>query len=224
MAKTDVSRRLDAVQGPVAAFLASRGFWRQRRTFNRELEEPGVIQVVRFEMGPYPIGKYEFLPWRPILWGKFAVSVGVFIPELWLPLKFGAPNSNLPKFPHEYDCEIRSRLFDPEVEQDHWWELSADEGSTSEDVISKLKVFGLPLLERFSRRQAIVDSYIPFSEQHYLMGGGRSRLVVAIILLHLNRRAEAQALFSEHIKRSSDYPGHLEFVRSLAKELGLNQS
>ena len=111
-----------AVVASVAPTLKAAGYKKQRHTFTR-IAEPGLVHVVNFQMGQFPIGAYEIPGLRPNLYGKFTVNLGVFAREVYeLTQRRTAPASV-----HEYSCEFRVRLgelFTPPG--DVWWLLSDD--------------------------------------------------------------------------------------------------
>jgi len=218
-AKSSVSKKMDSVQAPIAAFLKSIGFRKQGRTFNRSVKS-GIVQVVNFQMGGYPIGPHYEIPGiRKSFYGNFTVNLGVYISDIY---EVTMPRTTT--FPREYHCEIRARLSELATGDDSWWDLNGDVDLISQDVIRKLENFGVPLLERFQTRDAIVSAWIPYSAEHALDGWLRSRLPVALILLNRDNRAAAQALFDEHIKRPTRNPGHVNFVKELARRVGLDSS
>src|SRR5262249_41248071 len=93
---------LTAVVKSVAPLLKEAGFKRKRHSFNREVE-PGLIHVVRFQAGQFPIGDYEVpgMPWlRQNLWGKFTVNLGVYVNEVWV----ATSRQPAPEFAQEYHC------------------------------------------------------------------------------------------------------------------------
>ena len=222
--KARAAQRMDLVQAIVAAFLKPLGFRKQGRTFNRTVDV-GIVQIVNFQTGQYPIGPhYEVPGLRTSLYGKFCVNLGVYVSEVFERF---LDKLATPRFPKEYDCEIRVRLnaFVAGVDKaDSWWKLNDDVDSVAKDVIKKLEIFGLPFMDRFRSREAIVRSWIPFSGEHKLLGSNRSRLAVAIILLKRGEREAAQALFNEHLSRPSANSQHHVYVRELAQRLGLDVS
>ena len=118
MAETEFARAMKEVVGELQPLLKGHGFRKQRHTFNRECE-PGLVQVVNFQMGPFdPPGTDEIPGLRENLYGKFAVNLGIFVEELHGQFSH-VPR---PKFVAEYYCEIRRRLGElMPGEGEYWW-------------------------------------------------------------------------------------------------------
>jgi hypothetical protein len=99
-----------------------------------------------------------------------------------------------------------------------WWHARAEEKIVS-DVIDCIERVGIPFLDRFSSREKIVAEWADRSEN---MGAGHPpRIVLAIILGKQGKRSEARNLLALQIHESTRNPGHLQYVRQLAKALGL---
>jgi len=166
-------------------------------------------------MAQSPIGPvYEILPYRPSLYGKFTVNLGVWIPEVG-EYHLGNPRG---KTVHEYDCQIRARLgvlMEPPA--DRWWVLDDDWPESAGAVLSALEESGLPFLDRFRSREAICEEWVEYAEPRGL--GPTSRLVVAIIHAVAGRKDAAQLVFTDHYLRTTQEP-HREYLGKLAGRLG----
>ena len=82
MPQNSIRPLLNAIEKPIAIFLKEQGFRKKGRTFNRETKK-GIIQVINFQSGTFPIGNYEIPGFRESLYGKFTVNLGVAIVEIW---------------------------------------------------------------------------------------------------------------------------------------------
>src|SRR5688572_2664900 len=105
MPKSDLAKDLDKLQAQITAFLKPLRFRKKGRTHNRRTEG-GLVQVVNFQMGAYPIGENVIPGLRESFYGKFAVNLGVLIPCIY-ETEWQKP---VPDFTQEYDCTIRDRL------------------------------------------------------------------------------------------------------------------
>jgi hypothetical protein len=221
MAKSAFVERLDEVQRLLTKQLKPLGFVRKGRTFNRTVED-GVVQVINLQSGAYEIGGRIPLPaelahLKPDLYGKFAVNLGVFVREV--SEKDGTKS---PAFIQEYYCCVRDRLGRANGKE-HWWSLVNGAEALVADVSAQLESAGLPFLERFGTRQAIIADWIPFNDGP----GSRSniaRIDVAVVLASKGQTTSARALLSEQVERAEKqglHNGHVEYVRELSKRLGL---
>src|ERR1700709_1123710 len=103
--KSEFVSALDNVQRAVTGRLRPLGFKKGGRTYNRILDS-GLVQVVNFQMGEYPIGDYVIPGLRESYYGKFAINLGVY-----LPCVFEIEGEPGPKrIVRDYHCEIRERL------------------------------------------------------------------------------------------------------------------
>lgn len=214
MTKSAFARNLDVVEAQLARFLKPLGYRKHGRTFNRDAGE-GLVQVINLQMGAYPIGiQTEITPSEFSLYGRFTVNLGVFVPELWLVPR---PNARVLQ---EYDCALRARIAQLwKASGERWWDLSADSSLLSTDLVQVLDSHGLPFLERFATRDAVVREWIPFSETHGL--SARSRVDVAVIRAGRGEHLEARRLLQEQRCRPSTPRQHAEYVDQLSQKLGL---
>ena len=108
-AGSDAPESAAAVMASVVSALAPAlkvtGFKKRRHTFNR-IAEPGLVHVVNFQMGQFPIGAYEIPGLRPNLYGRFTVNLGVFVREVYEATQ----RTTASAFVQEYACEFRVRL------------------------------------------------------------------------------------------------------------------
>ena len=105
------------------------GFRKRRHTFNRSAE-PGIIQVINFQMG------------QRSLQGQFTINFGIAIEEAW-SLRRRDSAGQFPAFVNEYECEYRQRLSQLRGEQrDIWWDLSRQARASAEigDVVLNLRL------------------------------------------------------------------------------------
>jgi len=135
-APTDFKTQLDIVEKDVFAKLKPLGFKKIGKTFNRRLDD-GIIQVINFQSGQYPIGQGSEIPGlRENLYGKFVVNLGVCIESLY---KFQSPTEGK-KYYKEYDCQIRDRLGIQLTGQDYWWTITDDNKKITNEIIVGLEL------------------------------------------------------------------------------------
>jgi hypothetical protein len=210
MPKSNVAATLDEIQKPINDALKKRGFKRTGRTLNRPMPS-GLVHVVNFQMGQFPIGEYLIPGIRESFYGKFAVNLGVVLPCVGRIEHHWEPK----RVYQEYDCDVRQRLGALAHEgKDFWWPIQPDVGGVAEDVFRKLHDLGLPFLDRFSSYEEVVREFdregkLPFSN------GGRSALVVAMILHELGDEEEAKRAFQRARTFPTMNPGFAKHVDAI---------
>ena len=182
-----------AVVAEVVPLLKSAGFRKRRNAFNR-ITEPGLVQVVSFQMG-------EFMPGS--LYGRFTINLGVYVPEMVLD-----EHAKRGDWVKESSCQLRQRigllLTPPE---DVWWPLDdpTEAAGAARDALANA---GLPWLDRLASRQAILDAY-------ELLGwaaiGMSPRGPVEIAwLVKGEDRERAEAILRDYMQEPFLNPGHWE--------------
>lgn len=214
MAKSEYAQAVDEIQRALHPLLKARGFRVRGRTFNRRTED-GLTQVVSIQMGASdPPGTTSIPGLRENLHGLFTVNLGIYVPEV--ARHHGGGEARL--WVHEYHCCVRARLGEACGEkQDIWWHARTDE-SVVNDVKRGLEGGGFPFLGRFSSRDKILAEWHDLSE--IIGAGSPPRIVMAIILAERRRTNDARALLAQQVLETRN-PGHPEYVRDLAKKLGL---
>jgi hypothetical protein len=212
--KSDLAKALDELQAKLRQFLKDKGFRTRGRAFNRATSD-GLTQVVKLQMGSFdPPGTTYFPDLRENRYGKFAINLGVYVPEVAKYHGGGTASS----FVQEYHCCLRTRLRRLEPQQsDVWWDIRQDDGFVGE-LQERLGQDAFPFFHRFETRDAILTEYK--SAIKALFVGGPPRIVCAIILAERGQVADARALLAEQAKETGN-PGHPAYVRALAEKLGL---
>jgi hypothetical protein len=213
MAKSKFAIKLDAIQKDVYDYLKPVGFRQRGRTFNRRFDN-GLVHVINFQMGRYPVNFVEIPRYKPDVYGMFTVNLGVFIPEIDAVVM----NRERPGFILEYDCEIKDRL-GPLIPpgRDVWWDLIADEETLSAEILTLLKQYGLPYLDRFSSREAIIREW-----QEYRMDIGfppRAALSIAVILAAQGKQSQAEEVLKQC---DLSYAPYAQFVRDVCRRMELS--
>jgi hypothetical protein len=156
MPKSEIVAGLDEILKPIAAVLKQKGFQKSGRTFNR-LRDDGMVHVISFQMGQFPIGNYVIPGLRENLYGKFTVNLGVMLPCV-LEIERG---SKPKKIYHEYDCQIRERLGSLAMEgkKDIWWNIQPPFDSVTSDITTLLENLGIPFLDQFLSYRNVLNYF-----------------------------------------------------------------
>jgi hypothetical protein len=219
--KSPFVEQMDSVQKDLTAFLRPLGFRSKGRSYNRSCED-GVVQVIGLQMGQYEIGSRLPLPpalqhFQTDFYGQFTVNLGIFVREIWECGNPSPPKSIV----QEYCCHIRRRLGRSDaIGKEYWWHLDQSTERLIADIIPMLNQDGLPFLERFSTRKAVIEEWIDFNENESRLSA-RARVDVAVILAKLGKLKEAAQLLQDQIQRTPNN-GHAEYVRVLSQKLGIN--
>ena len=215
MAEIAYAAKVKAVVGELHPWLKEHGFRKRRHTFNRE-PEPGLVQVVNFQMGPYEVGDAVELPGlRENLYGEFAVNLGVFLDEIHASLE----EYSRPNFVAESHCEIRKRLGElMPAEGDVWWNLDHESEVLAADVGAALERFGVPWLDRLASRDSILQAW--YREGNEIGFAPRGQFVAALIHWHRGEEELAKRLLRQYL-REELVPGHADYVNDVVERLGI---
>lgn len=204
--------RLDAVQAVLAPFFKWREFRKAGRTFRKE-GEPGVIQVINLQAGMYEVEPSSL---TTDYYGKFTVNLGIAIAEAY-ELQTGKP---FKKAVQEHECTIRARLGELlRGSPDLWWDLAGEAEAVAHDVIGLLVDHGLPFLERFSSRAAVMDQWVSFNESEVTLNHV-PRMTVALLRLAQGDRGSARELLADQARRTTN-PKVKEAMQRLADQHNL---
>jgi len=189
MAKSEFSKKLDLIQVEAQKYLSQFGYRKKGRTFNRNLET-GLIHVLNFQMGRYPVGNHkEIPPFRLNLYGKFTINLGVYIPEIYRLLWFW--NEDEPKFVDHGDCEIEKRIGElVPPNKDLWWDLNKNIKRLSKKVLTVIENYGLPYLNQFASNDDIIKEWEEHGENIGLPP--RAGLSIAILLANSGKQEQAR--------------------------------
>jgi hypothetical protein len=211
--KSDMAKAMDELHAKLRPFFKQKGFRSRGRAFNRATSD-GLTQVVNLQMGSFDLPGTTYFPGlRENRYGKFAINLGVYVPEVAKYL--GGTTSS---FVQEYQCCVRTRLGRLEPQQSNvWWDIRRDSGFVRE-LQERLGQDALQFFDRFGSRDAILTKYSSATEALYV--GQPPRMVCAIILAKRGQVAEARALLAEQAKERRN-PRHPAYVWALAARLGL---
>jgi hypothetical protein len=212
MTKSDFAKQMDQIQTALRPLLKREGYRVRGRTFNRTTPD-GLVQVINLQMGNFDPPGTTYIPGlRDNLYGKFAVNLGVYVPEV--ALYHGGSEAR--SFVHEYNCCVRTRLGTTEPEKEIWWMVHATDDVIS-DVSRELRNQGFSFLERFESREKILLELGDVTENIFL---NPPRIVCAIILAARGKAEDARSLLRAQARETRN-PHHPEYVRGLAQRLGL---
>src|SRR5688572_9479327 len=213
MAKSQYVTDLDNVQAAVNQFLRPLGFRKKGRTHNRKTTG-GLVQVVNYEMGEFPIGEKYVIPGlRENRYGRFQVKLAVFIPcvyELEHP-------QHAPEFVQEYICTIRGTLGAAPY-KDKWFQLAGDATPLAKSIVRLLDRSGLPFLEQFETYQDILAYYRnngDLPEQNT----GRASLEAALVAHRLRKNTLARRLMLKAYR--TKHEGFRTHVAKVSKRIGI---
>lgn len=214
-ARSSQQGKVDEVQATLHAKLKGLGFKKSGRTFNRTTAD-GLVQVITVQMGAHDPPGTNYIPGlRENLYGWFTINLGVYVPEVARHHGGGEAKG----FVKEYQCCVRSRLGELGPEKtDLWWRNDAVD-TVVPDLVERLDRDGLPFLERFRSRDAILREWRDEVENQG-SGGSPPRIVMAIILAEMGELVRARQLLAEQAGEKSN-PGHPAYIRSLAERLGI---
>lgn len=219
MAKSELARQLDETQAEFRVFFRDHGFRKHGRTYNR-ITPDDLTQIINFQMGASDPPGTTYVPGlRENLYGLFTINLGVCVPEV-AAIQGGR---NPRKVVHDYNCCIRARLSELQGEnEDIWWRIPATEIAVA-NIGGFLEERGLAFLERFATREAIVAGYPEFQRQFRTAASSPPNLVVAIIQWKLGNHDLARQSLVRQLREPTQNPRHGDYVKSLARELGLGE-
>lgn len=211
MKKSSYVLAIETIQKPVSEFLRKAGFKKSGRTYNRMVVD-GLIHVVNFQMGQYPIGNYAVPGIRESDYGKFVVNLGVFLPCVSL-IERGKPEKRVFK---EYDCEIRERLGALANGKDSWWSLESPAEKTGDLIVNLLEKYGLPFFSRFTTYELVLSNFREFGKLPF-NSDGRSALIAAIICHNIGDLKSATEFFGMAAESAvqSQHSGFGEYVEKI---------
>jgi hypothetical protein len=217
MGKTEFAEQVDEIQAALIPFLMGNGFKKRGRTFNRTSKD-GLISVINFQMGAFDPPGTTYIPGiRENFYGLFTINLGIFVPEVYRAQREGGVKN----FVQEYHCCIRARLgrLGPK-RQDIWWKAVCSQELVS-DLQKRLEMDALPFLQHFETREAIIRDWPDYFDKN-IIGLSNPNIVLAIILANQGRTDEARFFLEKQVKETQ-HTGHKEYVRNLAKRLGLEE-
>jgi hypothetical protein len=218
---TDAAQAMESVVALTLPLLKRAGFRKRRHGFNRT-SEPGLVQVVSFQMGPFEppgpgsemnIAAREQLGMAGNLYGSFTVNLGVYVHEMAIETwerKDGWVN--------EYNCQLHKRLgalMEPSA--DRWWSLD-DPTAAHHAIDHALDTAGLPWLNGLASREAILREYD--EKGRFAIGLSPAGPLKIAWLLKGTDPDAAEAVLRAYLKEQQ-IPGHREYVERTLRDADL---
>jgi hypothetical protein len=196
-----------------APFLKRAGFRKRRHTFNRATAD-GLVHVVFFWMAPKEPPAWTEVPGlREPLYGHLRLDFGVYVPEM---RRGGVPKSD---WINEYNCQLRrtmGQLMSGDHSEKLWWSL---EDQHAEDVARiGLRDHGLPWLDRFPDKQAVLDRFNAVGPLELGMAPAGD-LDIAEMLTSSGRSAEALRVLEAYVDRPTTR-GHAAYLADYLPRIG----
>jgi hypothetical protein len=218
---TDAARSMKSVVSLSLPLLKGAGFRKRGHSFNRT-PEPGLVQVVNFQMGPFSppgpgseahLAALQALGGAGDLYGRFTINLGVYVQEMVI-----ADHEKRDAWINEYNCMLRKRigeLLAPPA--DTWWSLD-DPAAAYRAADEALNTGGFPWLNRLNSREAILHAYE--EEGRFGVGLGPAGPVRIAWLLRKTNPEAAEALLRAYLMEQLT-PGHREWLERTLKTAGL---
>jgi hypothetical protein len=228
---TAASLAMKEVVAHVQPVLKAAGFRKRTHTFNRTVE-PGLVQVIKYQMGPYdPPGLVEIPGLRENLYGLFSVHLGVFVEEAWrLDVgRFGPDGPPAVKdWVNDYDCQLR-RLIDNLAGESLNFMWPLDDPSVGPAMVEVLHGDAFLWFDRFGSRASILAALESAPTESYeVTGEGPDRLLATRMRLGAGDRPRAQQLFDDwvahcraRVPSERHLRGHLDYLADFAGRVGL---
>jgi len=214
MAQSEYTKTLNKLQNIIHRELKFQGFEKKGRTHNKVVEA-GLVHVVSFQSGEYPIGdKYVIPGIRDYSYGKFAVNLGVFVSDIYEIINKPLEREFIP----EYTCQIRIRLAVLTRGEDYWWAVGENYREVANEIINGLNKEAADWFSNFSSRKKTIASLQDETIPNLYVRTGK--LNAALIQLRIDRIA-GEKLLKEHYQLRSDHKHHQEYVLELAKKMGV---
>jgi hypothetical protein len=214
MPKSQFAQNLDAIQATVQSFLKPLDFRKKARVHNRRTES-GLVQVISFQMGQFPIGDNYVIPgFRENLYGKFAINLGILLPCVYQVER----QKTVPDFVQEYDCTVRQRLGTLAFGKDEWFEISDDIATLATNIVRLLDKYGLEFLEQFKSYENVL-SYFQANGKLPFQSSNRASLEAALIAHHIGNETLSKTLFAK--ARDTDNKGFQNHVTEIEKRVDL---
>jgi hypothetical protein len=201
---SDNAVNLNLIVNVVGQALRPLKFRNSGKRFNR-IQSDGIVHVVDFQLGPN---------WS-MMWGKFTVEIGIFLPEVFNAFFDKAA----PKFIPSHDCFERKRLgILGKDGKDIWWDLPGDSVKIGNEVLGLLVGEGECYFSQFSSREKIISAWE--SKRSHGRLSQREVVILAVIYSYLAEKERANELLV--VEFAGQYKtAFLEYARNVITPLGL---
>lgn len=187
--KTPTALAMDEVARRIAPVLKQAGFRKRHRAFNRTTE-PGVVQVISFQMSD--AGN-----------GRFTLNLGVYVEALRDQF---SPWTKMSAWVNEYNCQLRKRIGQLlPGGRDTWWQVE-DVETAAITVQAALSRYGLPWLEQRRTQTAIFVDTQTAAHAYWLEHRQRHRYLRTEATACTSSE-EAQSLLQQVVAHARARPG-----------------
>lgn len=188
-AQINTTQTVDEIEAEVYSHLKPLGFKKYGRTLHRFVSED-ISQVIHFQSG------------KPIhgMGGLMCVNLGIRIPEC-VERTFH-PDTEMKKYYHEYECNIRSRLGTVSGKSETWYDLHNKTDKIIKSIIDEIDQYVLPAYEALNSREAMLTN-----RKNYPFLDSMAHLVSleeCMIYGHLGNIEKAKELFEEYYQSAVD--------------------
>jgi len=208
------SSLLNDLQKQLSRFFRNNEFKKYNRTYNKS-QRDGLVHVINFQLGEYPIGNYVIPGIRDTLYGKFAINLGVYIPIIDHIEKHY--KINMKNGIKEYECEIRERLKPNKHKTDYWIDLPNDISKTGNHVQEIIETEGFAFLEQFRSIDDIIKYYEKYGEIPF-NSDDRSTFSIALIHYGLGNKKKFDEYCNKLIKDCT-HKGFVEHIKKVCDNL-----
>lgn len=201
---------VDAVEAMVYAVVKPLGFRKFGRTLHRFVGGD-ISQVIHFQNGCPQQDVHD------VLW----VNLGIRVPECFE--RTFAPGKQK-RYYHEYECNIRTRLGELADGRDAEYDLREDPEEIGKDVVEKLKLYVLPLYEKVTSRDAVLEYREELCTFDHMDYRRMADLQEAMIYGAVGDTEKAAERFGRYYRSAAEdpvNPGHLRYLEELAQKLGI---
>ena len=216
-AKSEISLKIDQIEADVYKLVKPQGFRKHGRTLHRFVGGD-ISQVISFQPGQAYLNMTHLM----------TVNLGIRVPECFE--RAFTPSSQLKKYYHEHECNIRSRLGEIDGSEVKVFDLRGEADEITAEIVRDVESKVLPVFDVLSSRNAILlhrRDYPRFDtlNNHLIL------LEEAMIYGRRGQTDTAKALFEQYYQDVLDrihknenarhLKGHLSYLDGLAGKLGL---
>lgn len=209
--KINATEIINVIENAVYDDLKTLGFRKYGRTLHRFVEED-ISQIINFQCGQ------AYREETHLMW----VNVGIRIPECEI-MSF-EPEEKPPKYYHDYNCNMRSRLGVVKGRKVSCYDLHKSTDDIISDILKQIKEYVILAFDILNNRANILKYRRKYPHFDTL----NSKLILleeAMIFGRMGDLKKASELFNQyyHMCKNNRKPqkGHLEYLDELAVRLGI---
>lgn len=201
----------------ISHYLKENGFSKHGNVYCRFVDGD-IAQVIELQNGCIEKGV------AGILW----VNLGIRVPEC-VEHKF-SDLSEIKKYYHDYDCNIRCRLSELCHSDTDGFDLKGDPEKTAADIVEKLKEYAIPVFDKLNSRDNILlyrrdypdfdtmNDHLLFLEESMIYGKKcNSEKALELFNAYYSSAVKRANAETKHVSGSA----HVEYLENLASEIGI---